>query len=140
MNDVDKESAMHRCAVALLTVSGFAVLPQALGADAKVVPLMTQPLADVPNKEVLMLTVEYGPGDSSPIHRHNADVFVYVLEGAVMLGLQGREPVRVEAGQTFHEAPGDIHAVSSNASKTAKAKFVVVMVKNKGAPPTVPVK
>jgi len=132
---------MHRIATRLLALSTLAVCAPAFGADAaKVVPLLNQPLAEQPNKEVTMLTVEYSPGQSTPIHRHNAEVFVYVLEGAVMMGVQGKSPVRVEAGQTFHEAPSEIHAVSRNASDSAPAKFVVFMLKEKGAPATVPVR
>ena len=130
---------MHRIIAALLLATGLATLPAVQAAEqAKVVPLLTQPLPDMANKEVIVLTVEYAPGQSSPAHRHNADTFVYVLEGAVMMGVQGKEPVRVEAGQTFYESPTDIHAVSANASKTGKARFVVFMIKEKGVPATVP--
>jgi quercetin dioxygenase-like cupin family protein len=125
----------------LLILSAVVVASPAYGADAaKVVPLLTQALANQPDKEVTMLTVEYAPGQSTPIHRHNAEVFVYVLEGAVMMGVQGSNPVRLGVGQTFHESPNDIHAVSRNASDSAPAKFVVFMIKDKGAPATTPVK
>src|SRR5262245_7443710 len=130
---------MHRLAIqlpSLLFLSAAALASPAYGADAaKVVPLLSQPLENQQNKEVTMLTVEYAPGQSTPIHRHNAEVFVYVLEGAVMMGVQGSSPVRLGPGQTFHESPNDIHAVSRNASDSAPAKFVVFMIKDKGAPP-----
>jgi quercetin dioxygenase-like cupin family protein len=131
---------MHRTPIRT-TLSALAMLiaSSAYGADAaKVVPLLNQPLADLPSKEAAMLTVAYGPGESSPVHRHNADVFVYVLEGAVIMGVNGDKPVRIEAGQTFHESPSDVHSVSRNASDSAPAKFLVFFVKNKGAPPTTP--
>ena len=102
--------------------------------------LLTQELANLENKEVLMLTVEYGPGQSSAPHRHNAHTFVYVLEGAVVMGVQGKDPVKLEAGQTFYESPNDVHAVARNASDTRSAKILVTMFKEKGAPATVPVK
>ena len=108
--------------------------------EAKVTPLARQALPDLGSKEGLVLTVEYRPGQSSAAHRHNAHTFVYVLQGAVMMGVNGRPPVRLEAGQTFYEAPGDVHTESRNASDSVPAKFVVVMIKEKDAPPTVPAK
>ena len=80
-----------------------------------------------------MVTVEYAPGQSSPPHRHNAHTFVYVIEGALLMGVKGKEAVKVEAGQTFYESPTDVHAVSRNASDTAPAKFLVFFIRNKGA-------
>jgi quercetin dioxygenase-like cupin family protein len=101
--------------------------------------LMTQDLPDIPGKEAIVLTVEYPPGGSSPPHRHNADVFVYVLEGSIVMQVQGQEPVTLTPGQTFHEGPKDVHQTSANASKTQPAKFLVFMVKDKGKPVTEPV-
>lgn len=105
---------------------------------AKVTPLETKALSGIPGKEGTMLTVEYGPGESDAIHRHDAHVFVYVLQGAVIMQVRGGEPVRLAAGQTFYESPGDVHVVGRNASKTRRAKFVVFMVKDIGAPPLKP--
>jgi quercetin dioxygenase-like cupin family protein len=109
-------------------------------AQSKANTLLTQELKNLDNKEVLMLTVEYGPGQSSSPHRHNAHTFVYVLEGTVEMGVEGKAPVRLEAGQTFYEAPEDVHAVGKNASDTRPAKLLVTMIKEKGAPATVPAK
>lgn len=107
--------------------------------DAKSVALITQDLTGIAGKEVVIATVEYPPGGSTPPHRHNADVFVYVLEGSIILGVAGKEPVTLTAGQMFHENPSDIHQVAANASKTAPAKFLVFIVKDKGKPVTTPV-
>jgi quercetin dioxygenase-like cupin family protein len=74
------------------------------------------------------------------LHRHNADAFVYVLEGSVVMQVKGGKEVTLTPGQTFYEAPDDIHVVGRNASQTKPAKFVVFMVKDKGAPALVPVK
>ena len=106
--------------------------------DAKVTPLMTKQLAEMPGKEATMVTVEYAPGGSSAAHRHNAHVFVYVLEGTVVMQVKGGKEVTLGAGQTFYESPGDVHTVSRNASNTKPAKFVVFFVKQTGAPATVP--
>ena len=108
--------------------------------QANVATLMSKDLKDNPDKEVLMITVEYPPGGSDPVHRHDAQAFVYVLEGSVVMQVKGGNEVTLTPGQTFYEGPDDIHVVGRNASKTSPAKFVVVMVKDKGAPVLVPVK
>jgi len=108
-------------------------------AEGHVTPLLTKPLAGVPGKEVSMVLVEYGPGGATPPHRHNADVLVYVLEGTVVMQVAGSEEVTLKAGQTFEESPTDIHTVSRNASSTEPAKILAVLVKDEGAPATLPV-
>jgi quercetin dioxygenase-like cupin family protein len=99
-------------------------------------PLVTRDLAGIPGKEGLVLTVEYRPGQSSPPHRHGANVFVYVLEGAITMQVKGGSPVTLHPGQTYYESPSDIHTVSANASKTERAKILVFIVKDKGTPVT----
>ena len=106
--------------------------------DAKVTPLFSKDLADFPGKEGLMITVEYPPGGSDPVHRHNAHAFVYVLEGSIVMQVRGGKEVTLTPGQTFYEAPSDVHVVGRNASQTKPAKFVVFLVKDKGAPVLVP--
>ena len=108
--------------------------------EAKVTQLMSKDLADLPGKEGVMITVEYPPGHSDEIHRHNAHAFVYVLEGSVVMQVRGAEKVTLKPGQTFYEGPNDVHVVGQNASPTKPAKFVVFFVKNKGAPILVPAK
>ena len=108
--------------------------------DAKVTSLMSKPLSDIPGKELLMIMVEYPPGSSDPVHRHNAQALVYVLEGSIVMGVNGEKPVTLTAGQTFYEGPNDIHTVGRNASKTMPAKFLVFLLKDKDAPVLIPVK
>jgi quercetin dioxygenase-like cupin family protein len=106
--------------------------------QGKVTRLLSKDLTNLPNKEGLMITVDYAPGGSDPIHRHNAHVFVYVLEGSVVMQVKGEKEVTLTPGQTFYEGPNDVHLVSRNASKTKPAKFVVFFVKDKEAPVLVP--
>jgi quercetin dioxygenase-like cupin family protein len=108
--------------------------------EAKVTQLMSKDLTNIPGKEGLMVMVEYPPGSSDPIHRHNAHAFVYVLEGSVVMQVRGGKEVTLTPGQTFYEGPNDVHVVGRNASKTQPAKFVVFFVKDKGAPVLVPAK
>src|SRR5215467_12692421 len=105
--------------------------------DAKVNPLMTKELAGLAGKEATMLTVEYAPGGSSAKHRHNAHTFVYVLDGAIVMQVEGGKEVTLGPGETFYESPDDVHTVSRNASSTKPAKFLVFFVKQAGAPATV---
>src|SRR5262245_51247240 len=86
--------------------------------QAKVTSLMTKELADIQGKEALMITVEYPPGGSDPIHRHNAHAFVYVLEGSVVMQVKGGKEVTLTPGQTFYEGPDDVHVVGRSASST----------------------
>jgi quercetin dioxygenase-like cupin family protein len=111
-----------------------------LAQEAKVTPLISKDLVDIPGKEGLMITVEYPPGASDPIHRHNAHAFIYVLEGSIVMQVKGGKEVTLTPGRTFYEGPNDIHVVGRNASKTQPAKFVVFLVKDKGAPVLIPVK
>lgn len=129
---------MHRFLLASALLLSFAG-SVAAQESAKVTSLMSRDLSDIPGKEGDMLIVEYPPGAVDPVHRHNANAFVYVLEGSVVMQVKGGEPVTLQSGQTFYEGPNDIHVVGRNASKTEPAKLLVVFVKNKGAPILTPV-
>ena len=122
--------------VFLLSLISGTVMAQ----EAKVTSLMSKDLTENPGKELLMITVEYPPGATDPIHRHNAHAFVYVLEGSIVMQLKGGKEVTLTPGQTFYEGPDDVHIVGRSADKTKPAKFVVFLVKNKDAPVLVPVK
>jgi quercetin dioxygenase-like cupin family protein len=120
--------------LALVCLMSSALLAQ----EAKVTELMSKDLTNLPGKEGLMITVEYPPGSSDPIHRHNAHAFVYVLEGSIVMQVRGGKEVTLTLGQTFYEGPDDVHVVGRNASKTKPARFVVFLVKDKGAPVVTP--
>ena len=105
----------------------------------KVMSLMSKDLTENPGREVLVITVEHAPGGSNAIHRHNAHAIVYVLEGSVVMQVKGGQQVTLTPGQTFYEGPDDIHLVDRNASGTTPAKFLVFMIKHKGAPAVMPV-
>jgi quercetin dioxygenase-like cupin family protein len=127
--------------IAKLVLALLCLTPLTLGPEeAKVTPLFTKDLPDFAGKEGVMITVEYPPGSSDPIHRHNADAFVYVLEGSIIMQLRGGKEVTLAPGETFYEGPDDVHVVGKNASQTKPAKFVVFLVKDKGAPIVVPAK
>ncbi len=133
-----KKSAMKRTTITLLLLCLMTSRVAAQQPD--VVVLISKDLTDIPGKEASMLTVEYPPGGSDPVHRHYANAFVYVLEGSVVMQVKGGKEVTLTPGQTFYEGRDDVHIVGRNASTTKPAKMLVILVKDKGAPILVPVK
>ena len=127
---------MTRFVASLLCLISSIVMAQ----PPKVTELMSKDLPESPGKELLMIAVEHAPGGSNPAHRHNAQAMVYVLEGSVVMQVKGGKEVTLTPGQTFYEGPNDVHLVDRNASSTAPAKFVVFLIKDKGAPALLPVK
>ncbi|SEE98606.1 Cupin domain protein [Burkholderia sp. WP9] len=133
--------SLKNTAIVVLVVAGAHIGGACAAApEAVVTPLMTKPLDDFPGKEALMITVTYPPGSVDPVHRHYADAFVYVLEGSIVMQVKGGKEVTLTPGQTFYEGPNDVHTVGRNASQTQPAKFIVLLLKNKGAPVLVPEK
>lgn len=110
---------------------------EAQGPEVKT--LATKDLAGAAGQEALVLMVAYAPGVSEPVHRHNAQAFVYGLEGSVVMQVKGQPPVTLNAGETFYEGRDDVHVVGRNASQTDRARLVVFLVKEKGAAVAVPV-
>jgi quercetin dioxygenase-like cupin family protein len=126
--------------IAMMGVSAPALAQQQAPAT-KVTTLLQQVLADYPGHEVLVLTLDIPPGAVSSPHRHPGHhVFGYVLEGSYRFKVgEGPETV-LSKGQTFYEAPGQLHAVSGNASQTEPAKVLAFMVAESGKRITVPEK
>lgn len=127
-------------AVGLISMLALWLMPRTVMAQQPdVMTLISKDLKDIPGKEGLMITVEYPPGGSDPVHRHDAHGFIYVLEGSVVMQVKGGQEVTLTPGQTFYESSKDIHVVGRNASNTKPAKMLVFLVKDKGAPVLVPV-
>jgi quercetin dioxygenase-like cupin family protein len=122
------------------TIAASAAETAAPPMTTKVTPLTAKDLEGLPGKEGSLVLVEYPPGGSDPVHRHNASVFVYVLEGSVVMQNRGGKEVTLGKGETFFESPEDIHIVGRNASETEPAKFLAFFVKDKGAPAVFPAK
>ena len=110
-----------------------------LAPEATVRSLMSKDLAGDPGRELSMIAIEYPPGNVDPVHTHHAQALVYMLEGTIVMQVRGGTPVTLTPGQTFYEGPDDVHVVGRNASQTAPAKFLVFLVKDKGAPVLTPV-
>jgi quercetin dioxygenase-like cupin family protein len=129
-----------RMVVLAFLIASTLLITSPLMADETITPLMSKDLAGLPAKEVLMYTVDFPAGFSSPVHRHNAQVSVYVLEGSVVMQVRGGQEVTLTPSQSFYEGPNDIHVVSRNASSTKPAKFLVFLIHKKGAPLVIPAK
>src|SRR5262245_10560950 len=124
----------------LIVALAFLATGAQVAHEPKVTQVMSKDLTGIPGKEGLMLAVEYPPGGSDPVHRHNADGFIYVLEGSVVMQVRGGKETTLTAGQSFYEGRDDVHVVGRNASQTKPAKFLVFLVKDKGAPVLTPAK
>jgi quercetin dioxygenase-like cupin family protein len=124
-----------------LSLGATALIAGRAGAapEPSVTTVMSKELANIPGKEALMLVVTYPPGGADPVHRHDAHGFIYVLEGSIVMGVRGGNEVTLNPGQSFYEGPNDVHTVGRNASDTRPAKFLVLLIKEKGAPPFLPV-
>jgi quercetin dioxygenase-like cupin family protein len=133
-------SSLRNVGTALVLSFSALSTPPAVAADPQPVvsPVLLKDLADLPGREMLMITVVYPPGAVEHVHRHDAYAFVYVLEGSIIEGVRGGREVTLTPGQTFYEGPGDVHTVGRNASMTKLAKFVVVLVKKKGVDAVLP--
>jgi quercetin dioxygenase-like cupin family protein len=146
---VSKPALSNLVLVLALLLTGTLILTRTLvaqkvatepAARETITDLLTKDLAGDPGREVLMYTVDFPPGYSSPVHRHNAQVSVYVLKGSVVMQVRGGKEVTLGPGQTFYEGPDDIHVVSRNASNTESATFLVFLIHKKGDPLVIPAK
>ena len=126
-------SAKPMLLLAFLITSSL-ITTRPLMAQETVTPLISKDLAGVSGKETEMYTVDFPPGYSSPVHRHHAQVFLYVLEGSIVTQVKSGKEITLTPGQSYYEAPDDIHTVSRNASSSKPAKFLVFLIKEKGAP------
>jgi quercetin dioxygenase-like cupin family protein len=107
-------------------------------APAPTTALLTQPLADLPGREMRMTLLDREPGNASPMHRHPGHhTFGYVIQGTYELGVNGGPTRILHAGDTFYEPPGALHSMSKNASTTERLKILVCMVADQSKPSTV---
>lgn len=127
-------------AAALLCAAiAHAQVPPASGTRVVAKELMSRDLIGAPGKEVVVSTIEVPPGASSAPHRHDAQVFVYILQGKMIMQVKGGQRSVLGPGQMFYESPSDVHSVSANASMTEAAKFLALSIKDKDKPGSMPV-
>lgn len=127
-------SAAATLAIDNFVGSSFAQTPAATGT----IPLLTQPLSDLPGREVRITLLDRDPGNASPPHHHPGHhTFGYVVEGTYELGINGQPTRMLKAGDVFYEPPGAIHSASRNTSTDKRLKIVVFMVADQNSPSTV---
>lgn len=128
-------------AAAALLCASIAQAQLAPASETRVVAkeLMRRDLIGAPGKEVVVSTIDVAPGAGSAAHRHDAQVFVYVLQGQMIMQVNGGRRLTLGPGQMFYESPSDVHTVSANASKTEPAKFLALSIKDKDKPGSMPV-
>jgi quercetin dioxygenase-like cupin family protein len=116
-------------------VASSVAQPAAAGAGT----LLTQPLADLPGREVRISLLDRDPGSSSARHRHPGHhTFGYVVEGNYEFAINGQPARSLKAGDTFYEPPDAVHSTSRNPSTDKRAKILVFMVADQKNPSTVP--
>jgi quercetin dioxygenase-like cupin family protein len=109
--------------------------------SAKALVQRDAPAVNLDGWQMTASEVTYPPGESSGRHRHPGFVVGYVLEGQYRFAVNDKPPVVLSAGQMFFEsfdAPGEVHAVSGNASQTQPARILAVVFTKKGDPVTIP--
>jgi quercetin dioxygenase-like cupin family protein len=126
-----------RAAVALALL-GLAATAAAQADEVTVTPRFAHGLANLPGQELSAVEVTLAPGATSAPHHHAGSVYVYVLAGAVRLGLKGEAPRLYHAGDSFFEPPGSTHEVADNPSQAEPARLLAVFVAPAGATLTVP--
>ncbi len=106
--------------------------------SSKVVVQRDAPAVNLDGWQMTATEVTYPPGESSNRHRHPGFVCGYVLAGQYRFAVDGQAETVLSAGQMFFENPGDVHAVSGNASTTQPAKILAIVFTKKGDPVTIP--
>jgi quercetin dioxygenase-like cupin family protein len=112
--------------------------------DAAAAPVARQivqrdaPAVDLAGWQMTATEVSFAPGEASSTHRHPGFVCGYVLEGQYRFAVAGQPEVVLSAGQMFFENPGDVHAVSGNASTSTPARILAIVFTKKGDPITIP--
>ena len=124
---------MHRFLLASALLLSFAG-SVAAQETTKVTSLMSRDLSDIPGKEGDMLIVEYAPGAQDPVHRHNANAFVYVLEGSVVMQVKGGEQVTLQPGQTFYEGPMTFTLSVATLAKRSQRSFSSSLLRTRVRP------
>lgn len=134
---------MHRTVVMLTLALGVGIAVGVLGTHVLIAqpqpvqrtPLLKADVADVAGKEAVVLRVEGAPGVDVPKHFHPGEEFIYILEGAVYLEVEGKPPVTVQAGEVYHIPAKAVHS-GKNPSATAPFKILTFGIFEKGQPDT----
>jgi quercetin dioxygenase-like cupin family protein len=133
----DRRSFLTHSAAAM---AAMLAAREATGAppQAKQIVQRDAPPVNLDGWQMTATEVSYGPGEASSRHRHPGFVCGYVLEGQYRFAVDGQPETVLSAGQMFFENPGDVHAVSGNASKTQPARILAIVFTKKGDAVSIP--
>ena len=120
--------------LALAALAPWAAAHETAAGAEPVRLVQRQPLGGDPGKEIVVVVVDYAPGQASTPHVHPGTVIAYVLEGEVASQVEGEPEITRRAGESWHEPPGVLHLVSRNASATQPAKLLAILVQDAGVP------
>jgi len=90
-------------------------------------------LAAAPGREAVSVLAEIPPGTASVRHSHPGDDLGYVLEGTIVLQVDGQPPLTLHAGESFTTPPGRIHNARNIGTTTARALDVYIIQKGQPA-------
>src|SRR5215471_12634243 len=124
--------------LAALLLAADSVAAQSAPANAKTLFQHDLPQVNLNGWSATAVEVSYAPGAGSAAHRHPGITIAYVLEGEIRSKV-GDDPERTYgAGEMFLETPGQLHAVSRNASDTRPARLLAILLAEKGQALTTP--
>jgi quercetin dioxygenase-like cupin family protein len=96
-------------------------------------------LPRIEGREGIVYIAELAPGAAAGKHYHPGSELFYVLEGSMILEVEGKPPVTMKQGEARHLAPKEVHDVK-NASATAPMKGLIFQIPEKGQPLVTPVR
>lgn len=91
-----------------------------------------------PNREAVLARAEIAPGAGTPRHTHPGEEVAYVLEGTVLLEVEGKPPATLKTGDVFFIPAGQVHAAKN--AGAGQAKVLSTYIIEKGKPLATPVK
>lgn len=132
------------CGMAMAVLPGWPQASQRISQTTKqqrrrVAFARALPALDGAHLKVTLEEITYGPGESSFVHSHPCPVVGYVVSGAVRMQMKGKAEAIYRAGDSFYEAPHEVHVVAANASATEPVRFVAYFVCDHEEPLSAPV-
>jgi quercetin dioxygenase-like cupin family protein len=137
MNSMISRLARAIAVVAIVGMAGGLVASAQQAPAVKRNIVLKQDIS-ISDREGVMAMFELPPGSAEGKHTHPAEVFGFVLEGAVSLEIEGIPTAVLKPGDVFHIPPGKVHQGTNNGDATAK--LAVVFIAEKGKPLTTQVK
>jgi quercetin dioxygenase-like cupin family protein len=101
------------------------------GPAAKITPLLKEDLTGQPDKEVIMVLIEWPPGTGTGRHTHPGDEYATVLDGTLTGQKENAEAKTYSAGQSYHNEAGVVHEAKNASNQVVKSLSIFVVEKGK---------